>query len=276
MLSATQCNSAQLGAVFHWDSFSSPPSEAALPLVGEGFIISVGAALAVGAVGEALKPLKLLACLGHLKLTRDELNLVSAVDEGVLDSLPCSLQLLDSLCCGAVVGTVSSDPPVGEAFSGPHEETKVGLGGEAQLLEPLGDGLDGGVGFIGSGLVMGGIEGSGVNVSVIPPHGSFSKGGVMGGSTDVMGHQSSPTIRDGEAGEMPVIAGETMGAREMFGDNRCGGSCGTELGNLCFQLGNGFLICGGSGDDCLSQVLGHFAESLDRSFSAKGMKDVEG
>ena len=156
--------------------------------MGEGFVISAGATLAVDMVGKVLEPPKLLACPGRLESTRDELNLVSAVDEGILNSLPRSLQFLDPLCCGVVMGAISSNPSVGEAFGGPHEETKVGLGGKAQLLEPLGDGLDGGVGFVGGGLAVGGIEGSGVNVSVIPPHGSFSEGGVMGGSTDVAGH----------------------------------------------------------------------------------------
>ena len=86
----------------------------------------------------------------------------------------------------------------------------------------------------------------------------------------------SPTIRDGEVGEMPIIVGETVGAWEMSGDNRCGGNCGTELGNLCFKLADGFLICSGLGDDCFSQVLGHFTESLNGSIGAQGMKDVEG
>ena len=157
----------------------SPSGEAALPLVGEGFVVGAEAALTVDVVGKMLKPLELLSGLSCLESIRDELNLVLTIDEGILNTLLGSLQLLDLFHSGGVVGAVSSDSPVGEAFSGLHEETKVRLGGEAWFLEPLGDGLDGGVGFIGGGLATGGIEGSRVNIPIIPPYGSFSKGGVM-------------------------------------------------------------------------------------------------
>ena len=98
--------------------------------MGEGLVIGVGAALAVDAVGEVLEPLELLTCSSCLQSTRDELDLVSAVDQGVLDTLLGSLQFLDLFHCGAVMGTVSPDPPVSKAVGGLHEEAKVRLSGE--------------------------------------------------------------------------------------------------------------------------------------------------
>ena len=60
-------------------------------MVGRGYDVVAGVALTVGAVGEVPKLRKLLPSAGCLESARDELNLVPAMGEGVLESLSGTL-----------------------------------------------------------------------------------------------------------------------------------------------------------------------------------------
>jgi hypothetical protein len=218
--------------------------------------IAVGA---VAAICEKAEGREAVSGTGGGEAGGGEVDVPSTGFDAVVKGLAGSVQLTDTLGVGSVSGHVSGDPPICELLAPVDKEGEDLVSPTEQLPEPLGERLEREVLLSLAGMVGEGMEGMGVDLSVIPSesaHSPFCISGIEWGDSNVSGPSAVPEVGDDEGGKAPFVVDKVDGASVVTEGDRGGGSSGSDSGNLGLEVGGELVVDRRAVDEGVGEVLG--------------------